>query len=145
MCLVDGFHPAGMKRPVSAFACSSGPYSGPGLNCSRYHLDLVSQSKRCVLYNAALKCGWLIHSTSQWRAGSPSSAPVNCTWERSLSWVERWVFGIHRQLNFSSGPRWHFWQIIIVSRGKTLNTLVSWLMKKVTSVPPYYTDLLSHW
>lgn len=131
------------RKYVSAITCSSWLYLAPGLNCSRYYPDLVSQSNRCVLRNAAFKCGWVIPSTSQWEVGSPSQTPLNCDRKCNPLWVELWVFGIQR-LNFSAGLHRHFWQIIIVSRGKTLNTLVSWLMKKVTSVPPYYPDLPSH-
>lgn len=47
----------GMRKHVSAIACSSGLYSGSGINCVHYYLDLVSHSNRCGLYNALFNYG----------------------------------------------------------------------------------------
>ena len=51
---IDAFHLLieGKRKHTPPTARSSGLYSGPGLNCSCYHLDLVSHSNRCALYNA---------------------------------------------------------------------------------------------
>lgn len=95
----------------------------------------------------ALNCSfqvWLSHlkylSIISWKSPFPMNRIGKCI----SSWVDLWVFGIQWQLSFSSRLLCYFWQAIIVSRMKMLNMLVSWLMKKVSSVPPYYTDLLSH-
>lgn len=108
--------------------------------------SLLSEFSESRQQMCALECCfqvWLSHSwklsIKTWKSLSNSN---ESHWKMQSFVGGTQVFGIQR-LNFSSGPHCHFWQKIIVSRGKALNTLVSWLMKKVTSVLPCYPDLLS--
>lgn len=66
-----------------------------------------------VIWYIKKNCFEHCYRTSQWRVGRHSPTPMNCNGKCNPLWVEL-----------------HFWQTIIVSGGKTLKTLVSWLMKK---------------
>lgn len=149
---IDAFHLLieGKRKHTSPTARSSGLYSGPGLNCSCYDLDLVSHSNRRALYNAL----FFYPSMAEWLPvplDIELEVPLRlqrialeyatlCGWSSGcLAFSRGWVFFF-----FFSRLHCHVWQIVIVRGGKTLSTLVSCLMKKVTPVPPYCTESPVH-